>query len=155
MTKWGDGGALDTGNADERTTKDWYLVASGKIGSFSCARRSGGGRSAPASSMWRRWRAWDLAGGGSPYTDPAAVAVNARIQRWWPSPHGSGSRPPSPRAGSSSAPLPFLPSLDPAEGRGVGGVAAGGERGSDGGWRGGQREAGGTVAIGWKPTAGF
>jgi hypothetical protein len=21
MTKWGDGGALDTGNADERTTK--------------------------------------------------------------------------------------------------------------------------------------
>nr|BAC83111.1 hypothetical protein [Oryza sativa Japonica Group] len=97
----------------------------------------------------------DSAGGGSPYTDPAAVAVNARILRWQPSPHGSGSQPPSPHVGSSSPPLPFLPSLDPAEGRGDGGVVAGGELGSDGGWRGGRREAGGTMAVGRKPTAGF
>nr|BAD30138.1 hypothetical protein [Oryza sativa Japonica Group] len=148
MTKWDDGGALDTGNADERTTNSG--------GTRRQQRRGGGGsRSAPASSMWLRWRARDPAGGGSPYTDPTVVAVNARIQWWRSSPHGSGSQPPSPRVGSSSPPLPFLPSLDPAEGRGVGGVAAGGERGSDGGWRGGRREAGGTMAIGRKPAAGF
>uniref|UniRef100_A0A0D3FKC0 Uncharacterized protein n=1 Tax=Oryza barthii TaxID=65489 RepID=A0A0D3FKC0_9ORYZ len=46
-------------------------------------------------------------------------------------PHRSVSRPPS-TAGTRSPPVPFLPSLDPVEGRGVGGSAAGGERG---GWR--------------------
>nr|BAC84691.1 hypothetical protein [Oryza sativa Japonica Group]BAD30136.1 hypothetical protein [Oryza sativa Japonica Group] len=91
----------------------------------------GGHRHAPASSTLWRWRAWDPAGGGRPCTDPAAAAINAKIQRWRSSTHGSSGRPPSPRMASISPPLLFLPSLDPAEGRGVGGGAAGGEHGSE------------------------
>nr|BAC84687.1 hypothetical protein [Oryza sativa Japonica Group] len=97
---WGDGGALDTRNADECTTK--YSIYA----------------KTETKKMDR--------------SDPAAVAVNARIQRWRPYTHGSGGRPPSPRTGYSSPPVLFLSSLDPAEGRGVGGCAAGGECGSDG-----------------------
>nr|BAC83109.1 hypothetical protein [Oryza sativa Japonica Group] len=91
----------------------------------------GGRRRAPASSTWWRWWAWDPAGGGRPCTDPAAAAINAKIQWWRSSPHRSGSRAPSPRVASSSPPLPFHPSLDLAEGRGVGGSAARGEHGSE------------------------
>nr|BAD88293.1 hypothetical protein [Oryza sativa Japonica Group] len=69
----------------------------------------------------------DPAGSGCPRTDPAA------------------GRPPPHRI--RSPPLSFHPSPHPAEGRGVGCGAAGGERGSGRRRRGVRREAGGTEAA--------